>query len=87
VVFIDDILIYSKTQRSIYGRHKRGFVGSSSMLNLRNASWLDSVSFLGHVIFGEGVAVDSEKVMAVVEWTRLINVFEIQSFLGLAGYY
>ena len=49
--------------------------------------WLDSVSFLGHVISGVGVAVDSEKVKAVVEWTRPTNVFEIQSFLGLAGYY
>jgi hypothetical protein len=48
---------------------------------------LDSVSFLRHVIFGEGVAVDPEKVKAVVEWTRPTSVFEIQSFLGLAGYY
>jgi hypothetical protein len=45
------------------------------------------VSFLGHVIFGEGVAVDPEKVKAVVEWTRPISVFEIRSFLGLASYY
>jgi hypothetical protein len=29
--------------------------------------WLDNVSFLGHVIFGKGVEVDSEKVKAVVE--------------------
>jgi hypothetical protein len=31
--------------------------------------WLDSVSFLGHVISGEGIAVDPEKVKPVVEWT------------------
>ena len=42
--------------------------------------------FIGHVNFGEGVAVDLEKVKVVVEWTRSINVFEIQSFFGLAGY-
>jgi hypothetical protein len=41
--------------------------------------------FLGHVISGEGVAVDPEKVKVVVEWTRLTNVFEIRSFLGLVG--
>jgi hypothetical protein len=45
------------------------------------------MSFLGHVIFGEGVAVDPEKVKAVVEWTRPTSVFKIRSFLGLAGYY
>jgi hypothetical protein len=36
---------------------------------------------------GEGVAIDPEKVKAVVELTRLTNVFEIRSFLGLIGYY
>jgi hypothetical protein len=45
------------------------------------------VSFLGHVISGEGVAVDPDKVKAVVEWTRPINVFEVQSLFGLTGYY
>jgi hypothetical protein len=49
--------------------------------------WLDSVSFLRHVISGKGVAVDPEKVKAVVEWTRPTSVFEIWSFLGLASYY
>ena len=39
------------------------------------------------MIFGEGVAVYPEKVKAVVEWTRSINVFKVQSFLGLADYY
>ena len=49
--------------------------------------WLDSMSFLGHVLSSEGVAVDPEKVKVVVEWTRPTHVFEIRSFLGLAGYY
>jgi hypothetical protein len=48
---------------------------------------LDNVSFLGHVISGEGIAVDLEEVKVVVEWTRPTSMFEIQSFLGLAGYY
>jgi hypothetical protein len=49
--------------------------------------WLDSMSFLGHAISGKGVAVDPEKVKAVVEWTRPTSMFEIRSFLELAGYY
>jgi hypothetical protein len=49
--------------------------------------WLDSVSFLEHVISGKGVAVYPEKVKAVVEWTRPTSMFEIRSFFGLAGYY
>jgi hypothetical protein len=39
--------------------------------------WLDSVSFLGHMIFGEGVVVDPEKVKAVMEWTRPTRMFEV----------
>ena len=34
-----------------------------------------------------GVSVDLEKVEAVMSWERLKLVFEIRSFLGLAGYY
>jgi hypothetical protein len=49
--------------------------------------WMDSVSFLGHMIYSEGVAVDQEKVKAVVEWTRPTSVLEIWNFLGLVGYY
>ena len=45
------------------------------------------MSFLGHVISREGVAVDPKKVKAVVEWTRPISMFEVQSFLRLVGYY
>jgi hypothetical protein len=48
---------------------------------------LDSVSFLGHVIPGDRVSVDPEKVKAVVEWGRPTSVHEIQSFLELVGYY
>jgi hypothetical protein len=45
------------------------------------------VSFLGHVISGEGISADPSKIQAVVEWKRPTTVTEIRSFLGLAGYY
>ena len=49
--------------------------------------WLTEVRFLGHVVSASGVSVDSEKVKAVMSWERPMSVFEIRSFLGLAGYY
>ncbi|XP_057493150.1 uncharacterized protein LOC130778637 [Actinidia eriantha] len=49
--------------------------------------WLPEVKFLGHVVSGSGVAVDSSKIEAVMNWERPKTVFEIRSFLGLAGYY
>ena len=48
--------------------------------------WLTEVRFLGHVVLASGVSVDHEKVEAVMSWERLKSVFEIRSFLGLAGY-
>ena len=45
------------------------------------------MSFLGHVISRGGIAVDPSKVEAVLRWESPKSVFEIKSFLGLAGYY
>jgi hypothetical protein len=91
IVFIDDILIYSKRSeeheeqlRKVLERLK----SEKLYAKLKKCEfWLDSVSFLGHVILGKGEAVDPRKVKVVVEWTRPTSVFEIWSFLGLAGYY
>ena len=49
--------------------------------------WLIKVRFLGHVVSALGVLVDPKKVEAVMSWERLKSIFEIRSFLGLAGYY
>ena len=49
--------------------------------------WLKEVGFLGHVISGEGIAVDPTKVASVTKWVAPTSVGEIRSFLGLAGYY
>ncbi|XP_070054855.1 uncharacterized mitochondrial protein AtMg00860-like [Nicotiana tomentosiformis] len=49
--------------------------------------WLDSVTFLGHVVSEEGIQVDPKKIEAVQNWPRSTSAMEIQSFLGLAGYY
>ena len=49
--------------------------------------WLTKVGFLGHVVSISGVSVDPEKVNTVMSWERPKSVFEIHSFLGLAGYY
>jgi hypothetical protein len=91
VVFIDNILIYSETPKE-HKEHLRKILerlrNEKLYAKLKKCKfWLDSVSFLGHVISGKGVAVDPKKMKVVVEWTRPISVFEIRSFLGLVGYY
>ena len=49
--------------------------------------WLDSVSFLGHVVSKDGFMVDPSKIEAVKSWVRPTNVTEVRSFVGLASYY
>ncbi|XP_070045775.1 uncharacterized protein [Nicotiana tomentosiformis] len=44
-------------------------------------------TFLGHVITGDGIKVDGQKIEAVITWPRPLNPTEVRSFLGLAGYY
>ena len=48
---------------------------------------LTEVRFFGHVVSVSGVSVDPEKVEALMNWERPKSVFEINNFLGLAGYY
>jgi hypothetical protein len=49
--------------------------------------WINEVSFLGHVISSEGIAVDPSKVRDILEWEPPKSVHQVRSFLGLAGYY
>jgi hypothetical protein len=49
--------------------------------------WLEQVAFLGHVILKEGISIDLSKVQDVLSWKAPSSVSDIQSFLGLAGYY
>ena len=48
---------------------------------------MEHISFLGHVITGDGIAVDPEKIEAILSWKSPRNVTEVKSFLGLVGYY
>ncbi|GJZ54578.1 putative reverse transcriptase domain-containing protein [Tanacetum coccineum] len=58
---------------------------SDSHLNLNR--WLRKVQFLGHVINGNGIHVDPNKIEAVKNWKAPRNPTEVRSFLRLAGYY
>jgi hypothetical protein len=91
VVFIDDILIYSK-RKAEHAKHLRIVLQQLRDHKLyakfsKCEFWLDSVKFLGHTISKDGISMDPSKVQEVMDWKPLKSVHQIHSFLGLAGYY
>ncbi|KAK1647758.1 hypothetical protein QYE76_065563 [Lolium multiflorum] len=91
IVFIDDILIYSKDKEE-HAKHLKIVLQTLREHQLyakfsKCKFWLDSVEFLGHVITKEGIAVNPSKVQSVLEWKSPKNAKEIRGFLGMAGYY
>jgi hypothetical protein len=91
VVFIDDILIYSKSEAE-HAKHLRivlqRLIDHKLYAKFSKCEfWLDSVKFLGHTISKDGISVDPSKVQEVMDWKPPKSVHQICSFLGLAGYY
>jgi hypothetical protein len=91
VVFIDDILIFSKNEED-HDKHLRMVLQklreNQLYAKLKKCEfWLKEVSFLGHIISEGGILVDPSKVKDVLSWNTPQNVLNIRSFLGLAGYY
>ena len=91
VVFIDDILVYSKDAQK-HENHLRTVLQSLRENQLfaklsKCDFWLKEVSFLGHIVFAEGIRVDPLKIEAIVNWHPPRNVTKVRSFLGLGGYY
>ncbi|KAL0559468.1 hypothetical protein IC582_004079 [Cucumis melo] len=91
IVFIDDILIYSKTEAE-HEEHLHQVLETLRANKMyakfsKCEFWLKKVTFLGHVVSSEGVSMDLAKIEAVTNWPRPSIVSEIRSFLGLAGYY
>ena len=91
IVFLDDILIYSKTL-SDHQQHVKQVMEKLKEKKLfankeKCAFFTTSTSFLGHVINGDGIKMMNDKVEAVLAWNNPKNVQELRMFLGLTGYY
>ena len=91
IVFIDDILIYSKMNEE-HKEHLRLILGlfKEDLLYAKFSKcdfWLDSVQFLGHVVSSQGIHVDPVKIAAIKNWEDPKTATQIRQLLGLAGYY
>ena len=91
IVFVDDILVYSQSEweHEYYLRIVLQLLRDHQLYAKFSKCefFLTEVRFLGHMVSASGVSVDREKVESMMSWERSKSVFEIHSFLGLAGYY
>ncbi|GJU45256.1 putative nucleotidyltransferase, ribonuclease H [Tanacetum coccineum] len=91
IVFIDDILIYSRNEKE-HEEHLKTILEMLKKEELyakfsKCEFWINTVKFLGHVIDSSGIHVDPAKIEAVKNWASPTTPSEIRQFLGLAGYY
>nr|GEV14058.1 putative reverse transcriptase domain-containing protein [Tanacetum cinerariifolium] len=91
IIFIDDILIYSKDEKE----HKEHLKAILELLKKEKLYakipkcefWIPKVQFLGHVIDNRGIHVDPAKIESIKDWPSPKTPIEIRQFLGLVGYY
>ncbi|GJU43942.1 putative reverse transcriptase domain-containing protein [Tanacetum coccineum] len=91
IVFIDDILIYSKSKQE-HEEHLKLILELLKKEELyakfsKCEFWIPKVQFLGHVIDSQGIHVDPAKIESIKDWASPKTPTEIRQFLGLAGYY
>nr|GFC59547.1 RNA-directed DNA polymerase like [Tanacetum cinerariifolium] len=83
IVFIDDILVYSKMKEE-HEEHIRIVLGTLRQEKLyakfsKCEFWLGQVAFLGHIVSANGITMDPAKVEAITKWPRLKTVTEVRS--------
>nr|GFA13671.1 putative reverse transcriptase domain-containing protein [Tanacetum cinerariifolium] len=91
IVFIDDILIYSKDEKE-HGEHLKAILELLKKEELyakfsKCEFWIPKVKFLGHVIDSQGIHVEPAKIESIKDWASPKTPMEIRQFLGLAGYH
>ena len=81
IVYLDDVIVFSKTPDEHLERLEAVFQKISA------AGLKTEITYLGHLITSEAVATDPKKIEAVIKWPRPNTVHDVRSFVGFVGYY
>ncbi len=90
-VYLDDILIYSKTQRE-HQQHVKMILNHLQEADLQVDIWkcefnVEETVFLKVIVSEQSLCMNSIKVKVIVNWTTSINLKEIQSFVRFVNFY
>jgi hypothetical protein len=91
IVFMDNIIVYSKYEEE-HEKHLRMVLQVLREHQLyaklsKFSFYSRKIHYLGHIISEEGITMDSKNIKSIEGWLAPRNVFEVRSFMGLAGYY
>jgi hypothetical protein len=89
--YLDDILIYSKTQRE-HRQHVKMVLSrlreAGLQVDIRKCEFdVEETVFLGVIVSGQGLRMDPTKVEAIANWSTPTNLKEVQSFVGFVNFY
>jgi hypothetical protein len=91
IIYLDDILVFSKTEED-HMRHLTLVVRRSKweklLINLKKSSFMKTkLIYLGFLISSNELKMDPEKVKEIKEWSSPRSIFEVRIFHGLASFY
>src|SRR6266481_5026551 len=91
VVYLDDILVFSKSVEEHRGHVRRVLLRlRENNLHVKPEKSLfhtRSIEFLGFMVSPSGVSMDVAKTDAITKWPTPSNVKQVQSFLGFTNFY
>ena len=91
IIYLDDIIIFSKTPKEHIERLRSVFQKlCEAILKLKPKKcefFKTKISYLGHIMSKNGIECDPKKVEAIKNWPRPITVSDVRSYLGFTNYY
>ena len=91
LVYLDDIIVFAKDFNTHLSRLAEVFErlkqAGLKLHGTKCSLFQRRVSFLGHVLSGDGIEVQAEKFKAVRDWPVPKNISELRSYLGMVSYY